>query len=746
MRLLVSWLRDFVEVQASAEEIGERLGLRGFELAAIEPFGNGDAVIDFEITANRPDCLSVVGLAREVATLYDLPLKPVRLPASTRIANGASFGEVSPKRVAEGPREGGKADATADLVRSTADTTDDPAASTSDVGSVVSQTGSADQSDADRLARELKVTIEDPDLCPRYAAAVAEAKGGATPLWMAERLQAAGLRSISPIVDITNYVLIELGHPTHAFDLEKLAGTEIRIRRAIPGERLTTLDGVERALDHDMLVIADRDRAQAVAGVMGGAFAEVSATTTVVAFESAYFAPPSVRRTSKRLGLKTEASSRFERGADINAPVVALARIAALIEQIGAGHMIAPAVDVYPSPRGATRLHMRRARLSALLGADMPDDEVERILRRLGLGVTSTSDGWDAIAPTFRVDLLREVDLIEEVGRHYGFDKLPSTFPVLTAPAPPPDPRIPRDQLVRRVLRAAGLSEAVTFGMIEAKAANAFIVDGTSPAVPVANPLSAKFDTLRPSLLPGLVDAVAHNRRHGRDDVGLFEIGTTFTAEGETRAVAIAWTGSASPPHWSTPPRAVDFFDVKGVVEQLCLALSVAARFAPSRDARLVAGQSASVVAESGQTVGIVGQVSPAIADARGLPRQDQVFAAELSLDLLWQSRGAVSETTRPLSRHPFVVRDVSIVVSDALPAEIIRDTIHSTAGSAVAPLTGVTFFDRYQGKGIPDGSVSLSVRMTFQAPDRTLTDADVQTSVDTILAALVREHGAVQR
>jgi len=178
MRLLVSWLRDFVEVQASAEEIGERLGLRGFELAAIEPFGNGDAVIDFEITANRPDCLSVVGLAREVATLYDLPLKPVRLPASTRIANGASFGEVSPKRVAEGPREGGKADATADLVRLTADTTDDPAASTSDVGSVVSQTGSADQSDADRLARELKVTIEDPDLCPRYAAAVAEAKGG----------------------------------------------------------------------------------------------------------------------------------------------------------------------------------------------------------------------------------------------------------------------------------------------------------------------------------------------------------------------------------------------------------------------------------------------------------------------------------------------------------------------------------------------------------------------------------------
>ena len=691
MRLLVSWLRDFVDVKASAEEIGEGLGLRGFELAGIETVGDNDAVIDFEITANRPDCLSVVGLAREVAALYDLPVREVRLKAD--------------------PTTGPDA-----LVRGV------------------------------RLQPDLQVTIDDPELCPRYAAAVADVTVGPSPAWMVARLQAAGLRSINSIVDITNYVLVELGHPTHAFDLDKLAGAHIRVRRASPGERLTTLDGVERALDPEMLLIADRDRGQAVAGVMGGARAEVSGETTRVAFESAYFKPSSVRRTSKRLGLKTEASSRFERGADINAPVLALQRIGELLKQIGAGHLVGPIIDTHPAPRAAVRLHLRRARLAALLGAVVPDKDVERILSRLGLAVSAAADGWDVAAPTFRVDLVREVDLIEEVGRHYGFDKLPATFPLVTTPAPAPDARIPRDQIVRRVLSAAGLSEAITFGMIEAKSALAFAPSGADPPIAVANPLSAKFDTLRPSLLPGLVDAVAHNRRHGRDAVGLFEVGTRFSAAAETRAAAIAWTGSTTPIHWSGGARDLDFFDVKGVVEQLCAALGVAARWVPARQPFLVPGQTAALVSGDGITLGIIGQVLPGVADARGLPRQDRVFVAEVSLDLLSQARGAATEATRPLPRHPFVVRDLSIVVPDTLPAEIIHGTIQAAGATALAPLAGVAFFDRYQGKGIAEGSVSLSVRMTFQAQDRTLTDGDVQSSVDAILAALVRAHGAVQR
>jgi phenylalanyl-tRNA synthetase beta chain len=696
MRLLVSWLRDFVDIDAPAEEIAERVGLRGFEVASVEAFdgpGGRDAVIDFEVTANRPDCLSVIGLAREVATIYDLPLA---LPSSSP---GATLA-LSP--LSTGP------------------------------------------------SGELTVTIEDQELCPRYAALVADVTVGASPAWMVTRLQAAGIRPISSIVDLTNYVLVELGHPMHAFDLAKLAGPEIRARRAKPGEVMATLDGVQRKLDSEMLVIADRDRAQAVAGVMGGAGSEVSSSTRRVVFESAYFKPASIRRTSKRLNLKTEASARFERGADIGAPVIALRRVAALLDQIGSGRTSGSIIDVYPAPRQAARLHLRRARMASLLGVSVPDRDVERILRGLGIAPTGTPDGWDVLIPTFRVDLLREVDLIEEVGRHYGFDKLAATFPAVTAPPPPPDPRIGRDQRVRKILTAAGLSEAVTFGFIEAKAAEVFATAGSQPAVALANPLSAKFDTLRPSLIPGLVDAVARNRRHGRDNVRLFEIGTRFAVDGERRAVAVAWTGSVVPLHWSAGGRPVDFFDVKGVVELLAQAFDAPLRFEPAEESFLVPGQTAAIVCvggpATGTRVGLAGEITPNAADARGLSPKDRVYVAELSLDFLDHARSTASDATRPLPRHPFVVRDLSIVVSDALPAEIIRGTIQAAGRDGPAPLIGVAFFDRYQGKGVPEGAVSISVRLTFQADDRTLTDAEVQQSVEKILAVLVHEHRAVQR
>jgi len=692
MRLVLSWLREFVDVSAPVEEIAEKVGLRGFEVASIEKLDDGDAVIDFEITANRPDCLSVIGLAREVATVYD---KPITLPST------------------------------------------DPGAK---IPLKAITTGSHDR---------VKVTIEDADLCPRYAAAVAEVTIGSSPAWMTTRLHAAGIRPISTIVDVTNYVNLEIGQPLHAFDLAKLAGPEIRVRRAKPGEMIRTLDGVDRKLDSDMLVIADRDRAQAVAGVMGGAASEVSSSTKAVVYESAYFKPTSVRRTSKRLGLKTEASSRFERGADIGAQVIALQRAIALMERIGAGTAIGPVIDVYPQPRTPRALHLRRDRLTLLFGVAVPDAEVVRILKRLGLEVTPTADGWDAIAPTFRVDLLREADLIEEVGRHYGFDRLEATFPAVTTAPPPPDPRIRRDRLVRHALTAAGLSEAVTFGFIEAKAAEPFATAGQTP-IAVANPLSAKFDTLRPSLLPGLVDAVAHNRRHGRRDVRLFEIGARFAVDGETRGVGIAWTGNAGSDHWSGGSRDVDFFDVKGVAERLCEVLEVPIDVEPASESYLVPGQMAALVvadgAARGQRAGLIGQLQPAIADARGLPAKDRVFVGELHLDLLAFSRAAGSDATRPLPRHPSVVRDLSIVVAETLPAAIIRGTIQSAARALAAPLVAISFFDRYQGKGVPGGSVSVSVRLTFQADDRTLTDAEVQQSFDTILSALVRDHGAVQR
>ena len=673
MRLVLSWLRDFVDIKAPAEEIAEKIGLRGFEVASVE-----DDVIDFEVTANRPDCLSVIGLAREVATAFGIPFTPTRVTHGAFVPSGENA--------------------------------------------------------------RIRVAIDDPELGPRYVGAVADINPAvSTPSWMTTRLQAAGVRPISAIVDITNYVLIERGHPMHAFDLAKLAGPEIRVRRAKKGETITTLDNVQRKLDDDMLVIADRDRAQAIAGVMGGALSEVSASTTSIVFESAYFKPASVRRTSKKLDLKTEASARFERGADINGAFAAVERAVALMEAIGAGKLSGAAVDNYPSPRGPVTIHLRRARLASLLGVTVPDADVTRILEGLDLTVTAAPDGWEVVAPTFRVDLVREVDLIEEVGRHYGFDRLKTGFPVLTQPPAPNDPRIARDQLVRRVLAAAGLSEAVTFGFIEARAAA--LVQPTQ-TVAIANPLSAKFDTLRPMLLPGLVDAVAHNRRHGRRDVGLFEIGTRFATCGETRALGIAVTGAITE-HWKGGPREADFFDVKGHIERLGDALGLMPlTFEAATRPYLVPGQTA-VVRAGGVELGVVGRVAPGVVDERGAPRNDAVFAAEIDLDAA--SRAAVERSGRiaPLPRHPFVVRDLSIVVDAALPAEIIRGTIQAAAASS--SLASVGFFDRYQGKGVPEGRVSLSLRLTFQA-DRTLTDAEVQAQFDSIVAALVREHGAVQR
>jgi phenylalanyl-tRNA synthetase beta chain len=690
MRLLLSWVRDFVDVKASAGEIADKLALRGFEVAAIDTLGATDAVIDFEVTANRPDCLNVLGFAREIGTAYDLP---VRLPSA------------------------------------------DPKAK---IGLAKIESGESDR---------LKVMLEDAELCPRYAAAAATVSATTTPGWMTARLQAAGVRPISPFVDITNYVLMELGHPMHAFDLDTLAEHTIRIRRANESEPITTLDGVERKLDREMLVIADAKDAQAVAGVMGGRRSEVSKETKAVGFESAYFKPTSVRRTSKVLGLKTEASARFERGADINAAVIALQRAIELMHRIGAGRVAGPIVDRYPKPRGETLLHLRRARLSRLLGLEVPDADVVRILQSLGLRILAASDGWDVATPTFRVDLLREVDLIEEVGRHYGFDKLEPAFPTVTAAVPSPDPGVPRDQLIRRVLTSAGLSEAITFGFIEKETAVAFSPTGDATAiVDVANPLSAKFDAMRPSLVPGLLEAVAHNRRHGRRDVGLFEIGSRFTSEdGEVKAVAFAWTGVDGIEHWSGPGRDVDFFDIKGTTELLCEALGAPVHLAKADVPNLLPGQSA-VVEANGTAVGYLGQVTPAACERAGAPRHDKVFVAELNLDRLAALATTPDERVRPLPRYPSIVRDLSILVAESLPAEIIRGTIQAAADRSAAPLTTIGFFDRYKGKGVPDGSVSVSVRLTFQASDRTLTDGEVQQAFDKILAALVTQHGATQR
>ncbi len=687
MKLLVSWLRDFADLRQPVAEVASRLSMCGFEVAGIE----ADEVIDFEITANRPDCLSVAGLAREAATAFGVPLRLPWADGSDRPAPGGTTAAPTPSRI-----------------------------------------------DGERIS----VSIEAPDLCPRYAAAVAEVTIGPSPDWLAARLTAAGVRPISNVVDVTNYVLLEIGHPLHAFDLERLDGRRLCARRARPGERIRTLDGEVRALDPEMLVIADGSTAQAVAGVMGGAASEVWSGTRIIALESAYFTPTSVRRTSKRLGLKSEASTRFERGTDINVPVVALERARALFEQIGAGRLIGAPVDVYPAPRGPVDLTLRRERIAWLLGVAVDDAEVVRVFTGLGFAVTEVPGGWRVSVPTRRVDILREADLIEEVARHFGYDRVPSHFPPLRAAAPRPDPRMARKTLLRHVLTAAGFSEAVSYTFIDPADAAPF-AEAIEAPVPLAYPLSEKFAVLRPSLLPGLVEGVAHNRRHQMRDVRLFEVGARFSAsEGEGHRVAFALTGAGVPDDWSGGTRPADFFDAVGMVERLGEALGLSLRFSESNAPCLVPGRAA-VVAVGETTVGIVGLLVPSESERRGLPAGDEVFVAELDLDALDRLAPTADTQVRALPRFPWIVRDISVVVDEKLRSEQVRETIQRVAPET---LVGLREFDRYTGQGIPEGRYSLSLRLTFRASDRTLTDTDVQEAMGRIMAALVREHQAVQR
>jgi phenylalanyl-tRNA synthetase beta chain len=667
VRIVHEWLSDLVDIPSDVDQVAREISLRGFEVASVEK-----GVIDFEITANRPDCLAHLGIAREASVIWNRPLK---LP---EVVGGGGYG--------------------------------------------------------------VPVTIEDPDLCPRYSAQVFDVEVRPSPAWIVRRLEAAGVRAINNVVDVTNYVMLEMGQPMHAFDLTRLAGRRLVIRRARANETLRTLDGADRSLDGEMLVIADAERAVAIGGVMGGLDSEIGPSTTKMVLESAYFVPASVRRTSRRLGLRTEASTRFERGADIASTIAGLGRAAQLLTELGAATP-GETIDVYPVRREPLVLTLRASRIERVLGVAVPPEEIERILTGLGFSTTSAGRSeWTVAVPTFRPDVVREVDLIEEVGRHHGFDRVPTTFPILTAAQAPPDARVERDRRLRGLLVAAGFSESMTFAFVEREAAEPFCAPGVPPAA-IANPLSEKFAVLRPSLLPGLVDSCAHNRRRGMKDVRLFETGSRFTAPGEGRAVGLIWAGAGQAAHWSGGHRAADFFDVKGIVELLLDAFDVrGVDVAPADVGYLVRGRTA-VAEVAGRPVATLGQLLPAIAEARGLPANEEIYVAEIDTDALSAAGDGLRVETLP--KFPSIVRDLSILIDEALPAAAVRGTIQTAAPEL---LQSIVEFDRYQGKGIPEGRTSLSLRLTFRSPARTLTDDEVDAAMNAIVAALEREHAAQRR
>lgn len=674
MKVPLGWLREFVDLPGDTARLAADLTFAGLAVDAVEGRGD-DAVLDLDITTNRVDCMNVYGVAREVSVLYAKPLR----------ALDTSFAEAG-----------------------------------------------------DAASSLLSVTVEAPDLCPRFAARVFDVRMGEAPAWMRDRLALVGVRSISNVVDLTNYVMLEMGQPSHAFDLERIPGRALTVRWAREGEGLTTLDGVARTLRRGNGVVGTPDEALALAGVMGGASTEVSEATRLLALEAAYWEPLAIRRSARALGMHTEASHRFERAADPEAPPRALARFAHLLARIGGGSARPGVIDVVAAPRPPRTILFRPARASALLGAPVPEPEMERILAGLGFYLETGGASWRTRPPSWRGDVNREADVIEEVGRHHGVGRIASTLPPARS-AEGLRPLQVAERRVRDVLEGAGLFEAITYSFVGASEADAV---GAGPAL--ANPLSEDQGVLRTSLvLPGLLGVVSRNRRQGRRDVRVFEIGRVFlpTSEGlprEVRRLGAVLAGDWGE-HWSGGRRAVDVFDVKGLLEAVGQRIGVALEATPAGPedglSHLHPGQAARVVADD-RPLGWFGAIHPEVALRFDL--RDAVVAAEIDLEaLVGAARGPVH--VQPLPRFPAVTRDISVVWGDDRPAaEIV--TRARAAGSRV--LREAKIVDRFAGPPLGEGKVSLTLSLTFQDPERTLTSQEVQAPFDAIVASL-RAAGA---
>ncbi|PYQ53986.1 MAG: phenylalanine--tRNA ligase subunit beta [Acidobacteria bacterium] len=582
------------------------------------------------------------------------------------------------------------------------------------------------------------IDVEAPELCPRFCGRVLDVRLGPSPAWIRDRLEQVGVRPINNVVDLTNYVMMEMGHPSHAFDLARVPEGRVIVRWNKPGEKLVTLDGQERTLAGRIGVVAGTRGALALAGIMGGASSEVSESTRTVALEAAYWDPPSIRRGAKALGMHTEASHRFERGADPEAPPVALARIAHLLGRIGAGTARPGLIDRYVAPRPRTRVQLRPARITGVLGTPVAVSESRRILSGLGFVVGDPSEAWTVDVATWRGDVTREIDLVEEVARHHGLGKIPSTIPASTrVEGLRPSQR--RDRKLREVLVGAGLSEVVTYSFVGEEGAL-----GPAPhLVRIANPLSGEQSVLRWSIVfPGLVSALRTNLRQGRESVRLFELGRVFgadrlpgvTAAGfeETR-LGVLLAGPA-PGHWSEGARSADFFDMKGIVELLARRFRVAAprlRAAPEPIPHVFHPGQVAVLEplRPGRPLEWIGVLHPDLVQRGEL--KDAPIVAELDA-ARFDAAGPVRVAA--LARFPAVERDVSVLAPAGVSAADVLDEMARAGGPL---LREVRVVDRYDRPPVPPGQVSLTVTLTYQDPARTLTGEEVQASVEAVVAAL---------
>lgn len=642
--------------------------------------GLDETVFELEITPNRPDCMSILGVAREVSAILGNELK---VP--------------------------------------------DPELQTS--GSVASP---------------VKVDIEDVAGCPRYLARYIDGVTvGPSPAWMGARLLSVGVRPISNVVDATNYVLFELGQPLHAFDAAKVHDQHIIVRRAKRGERLLTLDGQDRELHPDDVLITDRKKGLGIAGVMGGGDSEVSPETKAVILESAYFHPASIAFTSRRQGLRTEASARFERGSDPELVDLAAARAAGLIASLSGGSVAETVTDVYPQPIERRTIDLRPQRAAAVLGAGLATPQQVEYLSALGLGVTERGAVLQVEVPTFRPDLTREIDLVEEVGRLAGFERLPATLP------PGRSGRMDRDQSVerglRRMLADVGLHEAWTSSFMSPADLERLGIAADDPVaamVRLSNPMSEEEPALRTSLLPGLLRAVATNERQRAAGVPLFEIARVYELSGaqlprEALVIGAALAGAKRVAGWDGPEEGWSFFDAKGIVQALFAFLGLEAPgfsqvkgmpFHPTRAAAITFKEA---------TAGAVGELHPDVLRRWDIERRVVVF--ELALAPLLAALPGKAKVGE-LSRFPSNFVDLALVVDADAPAEQPQQVIAEVGGEQLA---SVRLFDIYEGDQIPAGKKSLAFALELRAPDRTLTDAEAAEIKDRIVSALFERLGA---
>jgi len=653
---------------------------------AVEAIGFNDTVLTLELTPNRADCLSVVNVAREVAAVTGGKLI---LP------------EISVEE---------------------------------------------NQEDIDQL---VKIEIIDTDLCKRYAARlIRNVNIAPSPLWLQKRLRSSGIRPINNVVDVTNYVMLEMSQPLHAFDYDLLTDGTIIVRRGKTGEKMATLDGAERELDEEMLLITDPNGPVAIGGVMGGYDTEVTDKTVNILLEAAYFDTTSIRRTSRKLGLRSEASMRFEKGININGVLTALDRAAQLLQQVADGEIVKGIVDVYPNPVPARQIKLRVDRVNYLLGTELNKDDVEEVCKRLNFTYQETGNSVLVDIPSYRLDLELEVDLIEEVARLYGYENIQTSLPTGEISQGKKKKHQRLEDLVRDTLTGCGLNEVITFSFTSPKVIAKLNLPQEHPlknTVNVFNPLSEEQSVMRTTLVPGLLEVAAKNINRRTTNVQVFELGKIYLPSNdllptEPTILAGLLTGKKEK-GWDWAEESVDFYTIKGILEILVDKLGIEdVQYQPVSDNPLFHPGRGAVLVIAGKQLGVVGEIHPDVAENFDLEQKSYLF--HLEFDLLTEFFREEKRYT-PLPKYPATERDLAILVKEEVAAEKILAVIKDAAGEL---LIKVGLFDQYKGQQIELGYKSLAFNLVYQAAERTLTDEEINLLQEKLRQAVVAQLGAELR